>query len=580
MKLFGYTFTKDVEDKKSLQSITPEENDGSTIVDISGLSNTNLDAAYGYSMSFDVDPSIISEQQLITKYREIAMVPEVEMAIDDIINEFADNAVDQIVSVDLDELDYSEPLKTKIREEFEHVVSLLDFNSTSFETVKRWYVDGRIQYQVIVDPNKYTEVGISKLTLLDPRTIKKVKVVKRERDVRTGIDLYGDVEEYYMFSETGFGSTQNSSISPSEQGIKLAADAVVQVTSNILNPSHTVVLSHLHKAIRPLNQLKSLEDAAIIYRLSRAPERRVFYIDVGNLPPAKADQVLKRQMQQYKSKMVYDIASGSVRSDVKQMAMTEDYWLPRRSDGKATEISVLPGGQNLGEMTEVEYFLNKLYRALNVPVSRMDPQAGFNFGRVTEINRDELKFMKFIARLRKQFSQLFAELLKRQLALKNILHPDEFDNIKDKIVFVMKSDNTFEEAKNLELMNGRLDVLAKVHDYRGIYYSDEYIKRNILQQTEDEMDQIAEEIAMEKASGTYEDVTHSQQIERDMADANIEASDAQTQVAQTHADAVLQNAKDGIAVVAQPPQSQQPEPIKPIAQSKFKKEDKKSGRPT
>lgn len=518
MRFFGWTVTRDDEDierEQRIKSITPEPNDGSALVDVTGLSDpASIDGRYGdaysYSMSFDIDPTIISEQQLIGKYREIALDDNIEPAIDDIINEMAVTDAAEIVTIDLDGLTYSVNLKNKIREEFDHILNLLDFNNNGFEILKRWYVDGRMHYQVIVDEKKYTEEGIAKLTYIDPRLIKKVKVVQRDKDTRTGADLYLDRDYFYMFSETGFGSNLNVPMNQTETGVKLSKDSVVQITSGLMNPTNTVILSFLHKAIRPLNQLKSLEDAAIIYRLSRAPERRIFYIDVGNLPPAKAEQVLKRQMQQYRSKMVYDTKSGAMRSDPKTMVMTEDYFLPRRSDGKATEITTLPGGQNLGEMNEIEYFLNKLYKSLNVPISRMDPQAGFNFGRVTEINRDEIKFMKFIGRLRKKFSMLFLELLKRQLALKNILNPEEFENIAHNISFDYNTDSIFEEAKNTEIMNGRLDLLTKVKEYRGTFYSDEWIKREILMQSQEEIEDLAIQMDQEREAGNYDDMLQDQ----------------------------------------------------------------------
>lgn len=507
MELFGYTIVPSAQQKKdqqALQSVTPEPNDGSVVIDVSGMPEMAGDA-FGYSMSFDVDPSVLSEQQLIQKYREISQYPEVEMAIDDIINEMATTNQNEVVTIDLDELQYSVGLKKQINDEFKYILRLLSFNKKAHNVMKRWYVDGRLTYQVIVDPTKYAEVGISKLTYIDPRLIKKVKVVKKGKDQRTGVDVYADRDEFFLFSETGFGSNLNVPAVQAEQGVKMAKDAVVQITSGILNTDNTVVLSYLHKAIRPLNQLRSLEDSAIIYRLSRAPERRIFYIDVGNLPPAKAEQVVKRQMQQMRTKMVYDVNAGTMRSDPKQLLMTEDLFLPRRSDGKATEIQTLPGGQNLGEMTEVDYFLNKLYRALNVPISRMDPQAGFNLGRVMEINRDELKFMKFVDRLRLQFTELFTQLLRRQLALKNILNPEEFDNIVDKISFEFLTDSMFEEAKDNEIQSGRMELLEKVNSFKGVYFSQEWICREILRQSQEDMEEMQAQIEEERSSGVYDE---------------------------------------------------------------------------
>lgn len=508
MKLFGYTFfERDADNQSELKSITPDVQDGAVLVDVTGQYDAGVGEAYGYSLSFDVDAAITSEQQLIAKYREISLIPEVEYAVDDIINEMVVTTENQVVTIDLDELNYSSALKTKITNEFKYILDLLNFNNKAFNVLKRWYVDGRLHYQVVIDPNKYADVGISKLTYIDPRLIKKVKVVKKEKDLRTGADTYKDVDEYYLYSDNGFGANlPGQSMNMSEQGVKMSKDSVVQCNSGLLNPTNTIVLSYLHKAIRPLSQLRSMEDAAIIYRMTRAPERRVFYIDVGNLPPAKAEQVLRRQMQQYRSKAVYDVASGTIKSDPRQMIMTEDYFLPRRAGGTATEITTLPGGQNQGVMEEIEYLLNKLYRSLGVPISRMDPQSGFNFGRVTEISRDELKFMKFIDRLRKQFSEIFVELLRRQLALKNILHPDEFDRIRNQITFEFKTDSMFEEAKFNEIMNGRLEVLSKINEYKGQYYSVEYIRRNILHQSDEEIKEIEKQIEQEKADGTYDDM--------------------------------------------------------------------------
>ena len=505
VSLFGWQIeiSKEKEAEiEALKSITPEPNDGSIVVETDSLATGD---AFTYSTSFDVDTEALSEFALITKYREISRIPEIEFAIEDIINAMVSTDENNLVDLDLDELEYAENLKRKIIEEFNYILNLLDFNSNAYEILRAWYVDGRLPYQVIIDQKKYKEEGIGKLVYVDPRQLKKVRVVKREKDGRTGADVYQEKDDYYIFSESGFGSNFDMAQSQITQGIRMSKESIVFVTSGILNPTSSIILSHLHKAIRVANQLRSLEDAAIIYRLSRAPERRVFYIDVGNLPPAKAEQVLKRQMQQYRSKMVYDTASGTVRSDPRHLTMIEDYWLPRRSDGKATEITTLPGGQNLGEMEEVNYFLNKLYKALNVPASRLDPQAGFNFGRVTEINRDEVKFMKFVGRLRKRFSGLFLELLKRQLALKNILNPDEFDRIRGKISFEFRSDNIFEESKQNEIINGRLDVLEKIKDHVGTYYSMDYVRRNILHLSQEDIDQMELEMNDEEEQGLYDE---------------------------------------------------------------------------
>ena len=509
IKLFGYTFFND-DNEDQAKSIAADPNDGSTVVttgDNSGEMYGNIGDAEGYSMSFDVDPTIVSEQQLISKYREISLEPTVEKAIDIIINEMISTQSNDLVSLDLDDLDYSDKLKEQIAEEFEHIVNLMDFNNTGFETLKRWYVDGRFQYHVVVDPTKYKEEGISKLTYVDPRKLKKIRVVKAEKDVRTSATLYSDVDEFYAFSESGFINEASPNLTSESNGetVKLTKESIVQVTSGLLNPTNTVVLSWLHKAIRPLNQLKALEDASIIYRLARAPERRVFYIDVGNLPPAKAEQVLKRQMNQYKSKMVYDTASGTVRADPKQMTMIEDYWLPRRSDGKATEITTLPGGQNLGEMNEVNYFLNKLYGALNVPITRMDPNTGFSIGKTTEITRDEVMLIKFVNRIRRRFSTLFLELLKRQLALKNILNDQEFDRVRQFITVEFDSDNHFDELLANEVMDARLTQVDRIWPYKGVLFSIEYILRQTLKFSQEDIEQMLAQMKQEKAAGLYDD---------------------------------------------------------------------------
>lgn len=509
IKLFGYTFFDD-EDTENAKSIAADPNDGSTVVttgDNSGDLWGSVGDASGYSMTFDVDPTVVSEQQLITKYREISLIPEVEKAIDIIINEMIATGSNDLVSLDLDDLEYSDELKEKIMDEFDHVVELLDFNQTGFETLKRWYIDGRMQYHVVVDKDNYKEEGINKLTYVDPRKLKKVRVVKAEKDVRTAAMLYSDVDEFYAFSESGFVNEIAPNLQSEANGetVKLTKESIVQVTSGLLNPNNTVVLSWLHKAIRPLNQLKSLEDASIIYRLARAPERRVFYIDVGNLPPAKAEQVLKRQMHQYKSKMVYDTASGTVRADPKQMTMIEDYWLPRRSDGKATEITTLPGGQNLGEMNEVNYFLNKLYNALNVPITRMDPNTGFSVGKTTEITRDEVMLIKFVNRIRRRFSNLFLDLLKRQLALKNILNDQEFDRVRQFITVEYDSDNHFDELLANEVMDARLTAVDRQWPYKGMLFSVEYIMRQTLKFSQEDIDQMMKQMKQEQAAGLYDD---------------------------------------------------------------------------
>lgn len=514
MELLGFEFSINRRQKPDLKSVSTDLNDGSTVVTVgnndTSFMSTEVGDAVSHTTSFDVDPSIVSEQQLITKYREISLLPEVEKAIDIIINEMISCDDTDLISVDLDNLDYGDSLKKSITDEFNYIINLMNFNHAGWNILKKWYIDGRLYYQVLIDKNQYVKNGIGKLQYIDPRKIKKVRVVKAEKDQRTGVDLYSEVEEFYLYSESGFNSDSlvngvSGTLPANGDGTKLAKESVVQATSGLLNPSDTVILSYLHKAIRPLNQLRGLEDATLIYRISRAPERRVFYIDVGNLPVGKAEQHLRRQMQQYRNKIVYDSASGKIRSDSKQLTMLEDFWLPRTGDGKATQIETLPGGQNLGQMEEVTFFLNKLYNSLNVPITRMDPSTGFSIGRSTEITRDEAFFIKFIERLRKQFGTIFLDILRVQLTLKGIMNPEEFDRVRNKIRLEWKSDNHWAELLENEILTARLDMLDRVNAYKGQYWSMERIKRDILKQSQEEIDEIAEEIEAEKDAGVYDE---------------------------------------------------------------------------
>lgn len=500
MNLFGFKFGSSAEEKQpELESVAREPNDGSLVI-TQGDTSDVIGDTYSWSTSVDVDPLIISESQLITKYREMALTGEVDKAIDIIVNEMISTSAEKVVSINLDRLEYSDQLKKKITEEFDYVVKLLDFNHSGYEILRRWYIDGRIQYQVVVDQDNYKDVGIGKVTYLDPRKLKKVRLVHQRKDRRTGADLYSEKGDFYIFSEHGFINTAtNNDIGLTNGAVQISGDAVVQTTSGLLDPTNSVVLSYLHKAIRPLNQLKGLEDATMIYKLSRAPERRIFYIDVGNLPPAKAEQVLQKQMNQYRSKMIYDTKTGAVRSDPKTMTMIEDYWLPRRSDGKATEITTLPSGNLSGEMGELNWFLNKLFNSLNVPITRLDSTNGFSFGKTTEITRDEVALTKFVERLRRRFSNLFLDLLKRQLALKNILNDIEFDNIRQEISFDYVSDNHFDEMLALEVLESRLNILDRIIAYAPggqnmPLFSIKYIYNNVMFLDDAEIDLMREEI--------------------------------------------------------------------------------------
>ena len=509
-QFFGWiASTKEQEDinPANVKAIAPEQNDGSIVLTKSGQYDDG-DASgmiQNFTTSMDLDPLITSEQALITKYRELSLQPEIDKAVEIIVNEAISVSDKEVTRLNLDRLQYSESLKKIILDEYEHVIEVLDFNANAFEIFKRWYIDGRLQYQVVVDRENYQNEGIHKLVYLDPRKLKKVRVIKKQKDPKTGIDLFVDENPHYLYSEHGFVDDVNSvrSSGLSQSNISITNESVVQVTSGLLDPTNSVVLSYLHKAIRSANQLKSLEDATMVYKLSRAPERRIFYIDVGNLPPAKAEQVLRKQMDQYRTKMIYDINTGSVRSDSKQMTMIEDFWLPRRSNGRATEISTLPAGQLAGNMGELDHFLNKLYNALNVPVSRMDPSTGFTFGKTTEITRDEVALTKFVTRLRRRFSNIILDLLQRQLALKNIVNPNEFSRIRQLLTIEFTSDNHFDEMLATEIRETRLNSLNMIAGYtlNGSYnfplFSKEYIYKEILMMSDEEIQKMQKQLEME-----------------------------------------------------------------------------------
>jgi hypothetical protein len=437
------------------------------------------------------------------------MHPELEMAIDDIVNEaiVADHD-EKIVSIVLDHCpDLSEAVKKKIRDEFELILSLYEFGGQGYELFKRWYVDGRLYFHIIID-EKNTKAGIQEIRYIDPRKIRKVRETRRKRPMLTNPNMTVPVTigEYYVFNEKGFDKQKGApgtAGSLNTSALKIAKDSVIHTTSGLTNLNGDLVLSYLHKAIKPLNQLRALEDATVIYRISRAPERRIFYIDVGNLPKIKAEQYLRDVMTRFKNKVVYDAQTGEIRDDRKFMTMMEDFWLPRREGGKGTEITTLPAGQNLGELDDVLYFQKKLFNSLNVPISRLDPSTQFNFGRATEISRDEIKFAKFITRLRSRFSSLFMKTLERQLILKNIITSEDWKKIYQNIKFDYARDNYFDELKNAEIMRDRLSTLRDMDDYAGKYYSHAWIRKNVLHQDEDEIKEIDLEIVDEAENEQY-----------------------------------------------------------------------------
>jgi len=489
--LFGFTISRKDDDVQAVQqSFTPPVNDDGAL--------TITSAAY-YGTYVDLDGSAKNEIELIGRYREMAMQPEIESAIDDIINEAICQDDDgRNIRMILDELKQPDKIKKSLQTEFSTVLRLLNYNQMAQDIFRRYYVDGRLYYHMIIDREAPTE-GIKELRYIDPRKIRKVREVKKSKDERTGVEVANVINEYYIFNDKVI-SGSSSNFGP--VGVRITTDSIISVVSGLMDSRRAVVLSYLHKAIKPLNQLRMIEDATVIYRISRAPERRIFYIDVGNLPKLKAEQYLRDIMVKYKNKLVYDAVTGEVRDDRKFLSMMEDFWLPRREGGKGTEISTLPGGQNLGELEDVKYFEKKLYKALSVPVSRLNPESsGFSLGRTNEITRDELKFAKFVDRLRNKFSNLFDQAMRVQVVLKGICTAEEWDMMKENIYYDFIKDNNFTELKDAELMTNRLGLLQTIDPYTGRYFSQLWIQRNVLRLSDDEIEEMDKEIEMEKEQG-------------------------------------------------------------------------------
>lgn len=452
-----------------------------------------------YGTYVDLDGSIRTETELVTKYREMAEHPEVEQALDDIINEaIVGDSKAEPVEINLDDLDQPDRIKEIIREEFKNVLELLEFNDYSYDIFRKWYVDGRLYYHTIIDEKNPRE-GIKELRYIDPRHIRKIREQSKKK-TQNGVPVVQDGQEYYIFNNKGFVRSPGAT-SMTSQGVRIAKDSIVSIMSGMSNSKGNTVLSYMHKAVKPLNQLRSLEDSLVIYRISRAPERRIFYIDVGNLPKMKAEQYLRDVMQRFKNKVVYNSDTGEIRDDRKFMTMLEDFWLPRREGGRGTEISTLPGGENLGQIDDVIYFQRKLYKALNVPISRLDPEAVYNLGRGTEITRDEIKFAKFIDRLRMKFSQLFTKVLRTQLILKGVTTLEEWPEFARSIRYDYAIDNYFAELKDMEILRERVQMLRDIDDYVGKFYSNEWVRRNLLYQTDDEIKEIDQQIADEEKAG-------------------------------------------------------------------------------
>ena len=498
IKLFGFTLGKknvaEVQSPQQPSFTLPTE----TLDD--GAVTISSNAYYGTYV--DLDGSVRNESELITRYREMSNNPELEMAIDDIVNEaISRDKKGNTVNIILDNLKQPTTIKKKISEEFSNIMKMLNFSNLSDDIFKRWYIDGRIYYHIVIDESNPKE-GIKELRYIDPRKIRKVREILKDKDVKTGAQIIKSITEYYVYVDrVSYNNTQG--VTNSGSGLKIAKESVINVTSGLMDPKNSFAISYLHKAIKPLNQLRMIEDAIVIYRLSRAPERRIFYIDVGNLPKGKGEQYLRDIMVKYRNKMVYDASTGELRDDRKHMPMLEDFWLPRREGGKGTEITTLPAGQNLGELEDVKYFKQKLLQSLNVPISRLEPQQGgmIGLGRSAEVTRDEVKFNQFIEKLRNRFSQLFDDALRIQLVLKGICTSEEWEEFKDDIYFDFVKDNNFAELRESELLKERLSILGIVDPYVGKYYSVEWVKKNILNQTDDIIEEISKQIENEEQLG-------------------------------------------------------------------------------
>ena len=501
-ELFGFSITRLKKTADPKQSFTqPQADDGTQTI-----------AAGGYFGQYlDMEGQAKTEQDLIRRYREIALHPECDMAIEDIVNEaVVANELKDAIRLKLDQVPFGSEVRRKIEDEFQEVLRLMNFNTKGHDIFRRWYVDGRVYYHKVIDRDSPRK-GITELRYIDPRKIKKVREVRKKRpDGPTphGLSIVDDFQEYYLYNEKGVAGTTSG-------GIKIAPDTIAYCPSGLIDQNKNMVLSYLHKAIKPVNQLRMIEDATVIYRIARAPERRIFKIDVGNLPKVKAEQYLRDVMARYRNKLVYDASTGEMRDDRKHMSMLEDFWLPRREGGRGTEITTLPGGQNLGEIQDVQYFQKRVYKALHVPISRMEQDNGFNLGRSAEITRDEVKFSKFVQRLRKRFTGLFHDLLKTQLVLKGIITIEDWDAIKSHIQYDFLKDGHFAELKNAELLKERLLLANEVTPYVGKYFSVEFLRKNVLRQTDEEIEEIDRQIANEVKVGLIQDPLESLEGDND-----------------------------------------------------------------
>lgn len=498
--LFGYSFGKTpdvtkVEPPNQQTLVIPQHqmDDGAVTI---------TQGSY-YGTYVDLEGSVRNELELITRYREMSLHPECSEAIEEIVTEAVTQDVDgNTVDINLSQLKVSESIKKSIEDAFTKIKSMLSFQDAGEDLFKRWYIDGRLYFQVVVNTDKPKD-GIQEIRYIDPRKIRKVREILKDRDPKSGVEVIKATTEYYVYNDRGL--TAQAYTASVNQGTRISPDSIIFVPSGLLDAKSTMVIGWLHKAIKPLNQLRMIEDAVVIYRLSRAPERRIFYIDVGNLPKLKAEQYVKDIMTKYRNKLVYDANTGELRDERKHLSMLEDFWLPRREGSKGTEITTLPGGENLGKMEDVEYFQKKLYKSLNVPIGRLDIQSQgggiIGLGKVTEVTRDEVKFFKFINRLRNKFGRIFDEALKQELVLRGVCSIKEWEQFREHISYTFKNDNNFAEMRDAELLRERVTLLAQVQPYIGLYYSNGWIKRNVLRLSEEEVDTMGKEIEEEKKSG-------------------------------------------------------------------------------
>jgi len=498
LKLFGFEIKrtkKGDRGKQELQSVVPpSDNDGAGYV-------TATAGHFGQYINMEGDESK-DNHQLILRYRGVAMHPEVDMAVDEIVNEtISASELQSSLELSLDDIEAGDKIKDQVREEFENIIALLRFNEVGHELFRSWYVDGRSYHHLLVNEAN-PKAGIQEIRPIDAARIRKVREVKYKKDQMTGVKIVDKVDEFYIYEEKP-GQTQS--------GVKLSNDSISYVTSGMLDESKKKVVSHLHKALKPINQLRMMEDSLVIYRLARAPERRIFYIDVGNLPRGKAEQYMSDIMAKYRNKLVYDASTGQIKDDRKHMSMLEDFWLPRRENGRGTEITTLPGGENLGQIDDIVYFQKRLYRSLNVPINRLEQEAQFSLGRSTEISRDEVKFQKFVDRLRRRFSWIFLGILRKQLLLKGIITEQDWEEWKDSVYIDFIKDNQFTELKEMEILRERIGVMNEITQYVGEYYSKEWVMRNVLRMSDDDIEDMKKEIDQEVKSGEIDDGEEEQQ---------------------------------------------------------------------